>query len=91
MKIGDKVKIKKFGHVYTTYIDKFIEMGFKNPDEEKDINKSEFRNTIFTIFAKGKHGNYDMNLFGIVDENGNQFLFSRKGLKHIRKDDTYQI
>lgn len=86
MKIGDKVKIKKFSYIYTTYTDMFKKMGFENPNEPKRIemkDKHLFKDVIFTIFAKENHADEPRKVFGIKDENGNQFLFGKKGLKLI--------
>ena len=84
MKIGDKVQIKKFGKVYTTYTEMFTKMGFKNPTLPKEIkDKKEFENVEFTVFAKEKHQYENRNVFGIEDKSGNQFLFSKKGLRKV--------
>lgn len=84
MKIGDKVKIKNFGRIYTTYTEMFIKMGFKNPIVPKEINdKKEFEDVEFIVFAKEKHKYEKRKVFGIEDENGNQFLFSKRGIKKI--------
>lgn len=84
MKIGDKVKIRKFGHIYTTYTGMFIKMGFKDPESTKSItDKSLFTDVVFVIFAKEKHTDEPRKVFGIEDEKGNQFLFSKKGLKRV--------
>ncbi len=85
--IGDVVKIKSFGHIYTSYWKKFEDMGFKKPDEVKGIynNTEEFKGKEFKIFARGKHDQQRVALYGIEDADGNQFLFSKSGIKLIRQ------
>jgi len=81
MKIGDKVKIKKPGYIYSQYVSMFKKLGFKNPNKSKELEFNKFKDIIFTIFIKCKHVVYPHPmLFGIEDNNGNQFLIESKGL-----------
>jgi hypothetical protein len=81
LSIGDTVAIKNYGMMYTTYHSKFIEMGFTNPDLVKRAKKIKGKK--FTIFSKGIHtDNKRRNeLFGIQDNEGNQYLFAKSGLR----------
>ncbi len=85
--IGDTVKIKRFGNIYTSYYKKFLDMGFKDPDNVKGIynDSDKFKNTEFKIFAIGKHDEERVALYGIEDTEGNQFLFSKSGIKLIKQ------
>ncbi len=91
-KVGRKVFIKKTGHQYTAYWDMFIELGFKNPDKSRQLRdyypqKSDYKDVEFTIFNIGKHKVEGIKLYAVRDENGNEFLFSRKGLKFKQEED----
>lgn len=85
MKVGQKVIIKNFGKVYTTRFDTFKSMGFKDPEKPKGIYNDSFlyKDTIFEIFSR------EGKFVGIQDEKGNQFLFSKKGLKLINSKLIY--
>ena len=82
MKKGDKVKIKEFGQVYSNYAEQFKLMGFRKPNEPKEIwdKVKEFEDTEFKIFSKKIHKIKLIPIFGIEDSKGNQFLFNEDGL-----------
>jgi hypothetical protein len=86
-KIGRVVTIKDRGEVYSTYWEMFQELGFKSPDKVKELKsvypeKEDYKGAIFTIFNEGMHRDEKgVKLYAIRDEKGNEFLFSRKGLR----------
>lgn len=84
--IGSKVKIKNRGYIYTTYEKMFLELGFKNPGERKNLpsdKKEIIENIVFTIFNVGLHDDGSTKLYAIKDYNGNEYLFSKRGLKFL--------
>lgn len=94
MKIGDKVKIINgwSSCLYSIHTDKFVKMGFKNIID-KNLFYQDFlpyKNTFFTIFAKLKC-NSNINIYGIEDNDGNQFLFYEYGLELVEIIVSYTI
>lgn len=86
--VGGKVRVVNAGHTYTTYNDMFEELGFKNPQERKSITdfywfEEDLKKVEFTIFNIGTHINQKIKVYAIRDNEGNEFLFRKKGLKFL--------
>lgn len=85
MKIGSRVKVINQMLQWTDSVDFFEKMGFKNPNNSRDLIKlKDYEKIKFTIFSKviNPEGGF---LYGIIDEKGNQFLIEEEGLQKIKK------
>ena len=89
--VGTRVKVRDWGQLYTTYFNKFEEMGFKNPRKAKgnyfDVRwgkPNKFRGVAFKVFARSKHDGGCWGLYGIQDKKGNQFLIGTGGIRRIK-------
>ena len=89
--IGDKVVITDAGEKYSTFFEKFHEMGFRNPDSVKDVPRHLTQQDelfpihpgVFTVFATGSHFR-DVEikqLVAIENLEGFQYLFDPNGLE----------
>lgn len=86
VEVGSKVKIRNRGYLYSTYAPMFHKLGFKNPEERKTLpagKKITVENIIFTIFNIGIHEDGATKLYAIRDDEGNEYLFSKGGLKFL--------
>lgn len=76
---NQRVKITNPGHIYTTYDDKFIELGFKNTIENNTLGvdiKDEF-----VVFGRTNHSpNYDLEVVAIRNSKGDELLIGHKGI-----------
>jgi len=80
IKVGSKVVVVDNGRTYTTYKDKFKELGFKNTEKNDFIPKG----TICEVFAVTKHSpNSETIVVAIEDQSGNQALIGSKGVKLV--------
>jgi len=75
-KVGDKVQVVDSGKTYTTYVDMFEKMGFKNTEKNECFQKG----LIATVFAVSIHGDNKLPLLGLEAGNGNQCLISADGV-----------
>ena len=76
LKVGDKVQVVDSGKTYTTYVDMFEKMGFKNTEKNECFQKG----LIATVFAVSIHGDNKLPLLGLEAANGNQCLISTDGV-----------
>jgi len=90
--IGDKVVITDAGEMYSTFFQKFQELGFRNPHSVKVVHR-EFAQQdelfpihpgVFTVFATGSHlRDVEIKqLVAIENLEGDQYLFDPNGLSH---------
>jgi len=75
MKVNDKVKVKNFGGVYTTYDELFKKLGFKNT--EHNTYDGMTTNDVFTIFRKCKHQSSHVKLLAIRHSDGRELLIDK--------------
>ena len=84
MKVGTRVKVVDDDYQFTTHWELFKQMGFKNAYEYRNLRDFEnLEETDFVIFSK--HQQEEKQLYGIIDEKGNQFLIEESGLEKIKK------
>ena len=90
-KIGDFVKVVNPGKTYSTYEDKFVELGFNNIYR----NESFWPGTVGQIFGITKHDSAYNTLLALVDKDGNECLISAEGVEPYtykrKKSKTVQI
>ena len=85
MKIGTRVKVVDESAQFTYKQEIFKIMGFKDYNEPRDlIYLKNYKEIKFVIFSKFELGNYG-NIYGIIDDKGNQYLISKEGLQKIKK------
>lgn len=86
-KVGDKVIIKDYGEIFSTYED-WLNIYVKK-EEKKYWNKGEFINNgeIYTIKAKGKHSiSRNLMLYYIQNNKSKQcYIISEKGIEKTRE------
>jgi hypothetical protein len=90
-KVGDSVVVTDAGEKYSTFFEKFHEMGFRNPDSVKDVPRDFAQQDelfpippgVFTVFATGSHlrDGEVKNLVAIENIEGDQYLFDPNGLE----------
>lgn len=86
MKIGTRVRVVDSEKQYATYKEMFKIMGFKNPENGRNIRElQDYKDVCFVIFAKEKHLIFDFFVYGIKDAKGNQYLIDKEGLGKIKK------
>lgn len=82
--VGSKVIIVNNGKTYSTYKEKFVELGFKNVTKEKDPELDGTLDSIFTVTAFTRHGSDSRwILVAIKDDNANEYLIEKDGLRAI--------
>ena len=79
-KVGDKVQVVDSGKTYTTYVDMFEKMGFKNTERNEFFQQG----LIATVFAVSIHGDNKLPLLGLEAANGTQCLISADGVLEVR-------
>jgi hypothetical protein len=85
MKIGTRVRVVDESAQFTYKQEIFKIMGFKDCNEPRDlIYLKNYKEIKFVIFSKFELGNYG-NIYGIIDDKGNQYLISKEGLQKIKK------
>lgn len=95
-KIGDFVKVVNPGKTYTTYSEKFVELGFNNIAR----NESFRTGTVGQIFGITEHDSKNKTMLALVDKDGNECLidaggvepltYERKKSKLVRVSSEYQ-
>lgn len=85
--IGDKVKIVNSGQTYSTYADKFIELGFKN-----EINNPGLpHGTVGTVFGTS-FDRSERKIYAIRTRKGEEVLIGEPGIEIVDlKDDIYEV
>ena len=78
-KVGDKVQVVDSGRTYTTYVDMFEKMGFKNTEKNQFFQQG----LIATVFAVSIHGDNKLPLLGLQAANGTQCLIGSKGVVKV--------
>lgn len=76
---GSKVRITDVKQCYTTYGEKFKELGFR--DELDNRPRTNCQLVTHTIFGKTEHRIEGIALYGIRDDYGRELLISEKGLE----------
>jgi len=93
IKVGSKVVVVDSGRTYTTYAQKFEELGFKNTEKNDFIPKG----TICKVFAITQHSpKSETIVVAIEDQSGNQALIGLAGLeklveKEFTADDKFDL
>ena len=93
IKVGSKVVVVDSGRTYTTYTQKFEELGFSNTKRNEFIPKG----TICKVFAITQHSpNSETIVVAIEDQSGNQALIGLAGLeklveKEFTTDDKFDL
>lgn len=78
-KIGDSVRIIDIGEIYSTYLDMFIKLGFKN----KEVNYYYNCVKIGTVFGVSEDLRFSEEiLVAVRDEDGDEYLIHQDGLTH---------
>ena len=78
-KVGDFVKVVSNGGTYSTYKDKFTELGFINTQ----LNKGFDDGTIAQIFGITKHEVHGSVLLAIVAEDGSECLINEGSVEPL--------
>jgi hypothetical protein len=90
-KIGDKVKVTSPGHIYTSYSDMAIIMGFTNWDREEN---ELLRGNVGTVINIQKHPTLENVLIGIRIDDGKEYIIDENGLELVvetKSSDVIQI
>jgi len=87
IKVGDKVKVVKPGHVYSTFDTMFRKMGFRYTEHNPGFE----RNTEATVFSTCHHPSANDTLVGIRDEKGNECLIGHNGLMLISTSKSHTV
>ena len=78
-KIGDSVRIKHSGKIYSTYPEMYVKLGFK----DKEVNDYYTCAKIGTVFGISEHLTFREDiLVAVRDEDGNEYLIHQDGLVH---------
>ena len=91
-KIGDKVKVTKLGHIYTSYSDMAIIMGFNIWDWDRG-GELLYGDT-GTVINIQKHPTLENVLIGIRTKNGKEYIIDENGLELVvetKSSDVIQI
>lgn len=80
IKIGDIVTVVNDVKNYSAYSDKFKEMGFKDAKSDHEFMPNQ-KCKEFKVFAKSRYNRSRVKLYGIENLLGEQYLFSKGGLK----------
>lgn len=86
-KIGDRVVVTHSGARYTTYNEKYKEMGFKFPKHDHYNGKDGDKGTIFSV---GWHESDSVQIYGVnLDLSGLQMLIGERGISKLTTMEKY--
>ena len=84
IKVGSKVVVVDSGRTYSTYTQKFEELGFRNTKVNEEIPNG----TICEVFAITQHSTESETIVvAIQDQTGNQALVGLVGLEKLVRED----
>ena len=84
IKVGSKVVVVESGRTYTTYSEKFKELGFRNTKENEEIPEG----TICEVFAVAQHSpGSETIMVAIQDQRGHQALIGLVGVEKLVRED----
>ena len=85
--IGDKVVIVHKGKTYSTYSDKFVELGFKNVVRNPALPEG----TVGTVFGTS-FDTSERKIYAIRTKNGEEVLIGGAGIEVVHlEDDNYEV
>lgn len=83
--VGEWARVVEPGHTYTTYLDKFDELGMRYDTSEHESRCHTFtKGSIVRVYNIGRHGTQtDRILYAIRDMLGRESLVGVEGLQHV--------
>jgi hypothetical protein len=84
IEIGDTVRIVDTGHVYDSYKEKFVEVGFHNTEENDGLENG----TIAYVWWVGQHGTWPtITMYALRTETGDECLMGLEGIQKVQCED----